>query len=182
MRLLAATDRIARPWKNGGGVTFDVLSFPEQSTLENFAWRISIAEVASDGPFSRFEGIDRSTAILRGEGFRLVLGDGRVEDLRLDAPALAYPGDVATDCSLLAGPVRDLNVMTRRGVYHHRLRLVSGDGVAEGEAVLVCPRGSARITLADGASITMYDNDALVLSAPRFHSDEPVWLVELLPV
>ncbi len=91
MRLLAATDRIARPWKNGGGVTFDVLSFPENATLDTFAWRISIAEVASDGPFSRFEGIDRSTAILRGEGFRLVLGDGRAEDLRLDAPRSLIP-------------------------------------------------------------------------------------------
>ncbi len=55
----------------------------------------SIAEVAADGPFSRFEGIDRSTAILRGEGFRLAFGDGRMENLRLDAPALAYPGDIA---------------------------------------------------------------------------------------
>ncbi len=72
--------------------------------------------------------------------------------------------------------------MTRRGIYRHRLRLVSGEVATEGEAVLICPRGSARITLADCASITMYDNDALVLAAPQFRSDEPVWLVELLPV
>lgn len=182
MRLLAATDRLARPWKNGGGVTFDVLSFPEGSSLETFAWRISIAEVASDGPFSLFPGIDRSTAILRGEGFRLAFGDGRVEELRLDAPAFAYPGDVETDCTLISGPVRDLNVMTRRGVYRHRLRLVSGDCVAQGEAVLVCPSGAARITLADGVNVTIYDNDALVLTAPLFRSDEPVWLVELITV
>lgn len=181
IQLLPATDRIARPWKNGGGVTFDVLSFPEGSTLENFAWRISIAEVASDGPFSRFEGIDRSTAILRGEGFRLAFADGRVEDLRLDAPALAYPGDIATDCTLLGGPVRDLNVMTRRGVYRHRLRLVQGECAAEGEAVLVCPRGAARITTEGRAPITIYDSDALVLTASRFNSDEPIWLVERLP-
>lgn len=182
IQLLPATDRIARPWKNGGGVTFDVLSFPQGSALETFGWRISIAEVASNGPFSRFEGIDRSTAILRGEGFRLVFGDGRVEDLRLDAPALAYPGDIATDCTLLAGPVRDLNVMTRRGVCRHRLTLVSGECAAEGEAVLICPRASARITLADGTTVTIYDNDALVLNAPRFRSDEAVWLVEFMPV
>jgi environmental stress-induced protein Ves len=182
MRLLAATDRLARPWKNGGGVTFDVLSFPEESSLETFAWRISIAEVASDGPFSLFPGIDRSTAILRGEGFRLAFGDGRMEELRLDAPALAYPGDVATDCTLLGGPVRDLNVMTRRGISRHRLRLVSGDCVAQGEAVLVCPRGAVRITTEGDATIAIRENDALVLSSPRFHCDGPVWLVELITV
>ncbi len=71
--------------------------------------------------------------------------------------------------------------MTRRGIYRHRLRLVSGEVAAEGEAVLICPRGSARITLANGQSVTMYDNDALVLDAARFQSDEPVWLVELIP-
>lgn len=182
MRLLKASERAARPWKNGGGVTFDVASFPEGSSLDTFAWRISIAEVAGDGPFSRFEGIDRSTAILAGEGFRLTFGDGRVEDLRLDAPALAYPGDVDAQCTLLGGPVRDLNVMTRRGVYRHRLRLVRGDCVVEGEAVLVCPRGAARITTAGRATITLHDGDALVLSSQRFHGDEPVWLVELIPV
>ena len=182
MRLLKASERAARPWKNGGGVTFDVASFPEGSSLDTFAWRISIAEVAGDGPFSRFEGIDRSTAILAGEGFRLVFDDGRVEDLRLDAPALAYPGDVDAQCTLLGGPVRDLNVMTRRGVYRHRLRLVSGDCVVEGEAVLVCPRGAARITTAGRATITLHDGDALVLSSQRFLGDEPVWLVELIPV
>ncbi|MCU0819781.1 MAG: HutD family protein [Beijerinckiaceae bacterium] len=181
IQLLLASEREARPWKNGGGVTFDVASFPQGSTLETFGWRISIAEVASDGPFSRFEGIDRSTAILRGEGFRLVFGDGRVETLRLDAPALAYPGDVATDCTLLAGPVRDLNVMTRRGIYRHRLTRVSGEISTEGEVVLVCPRGSAAITTG-GTKVTLQENDALVLSAPRFHSDAPVWLAELLPV
>ncbi|MFM8748529.1 HutD family protein [Rhabdaerophilum sp.] len=182
MRLLKASERAARPWKNGGGVTFDVASFPENATLDSFAWRISIAEVATDGPFSRFEGIDRSTAILAGEGFRLTFGDGRVENLRLDAPAFAYPGDIATDCILLGGPVRDLNVMTRRGVYRHRLRLVSGDCVVECEAVLVCPRGAARITTAGRATITLHENDAVVLSSQRFHGDEPVWLVELIPV
>ncbi len=82
---------------------------------------------------------------------------------------------------MLSGAVRDLNVMTRRGVYRHRLKLVSGDCIAEGEAVLVCPRGAARITLADGRGVTIYDNDALVLDAARFQSDEPVWLVELIP-
>lgn len=181
IRLLPAADRLARPWKNGGGVTFDIASFPENASLDTFAWRISIAEVASDGPFSRFDGVDRSTAILSGEGFRLAFADGRVADLRLDAPAFAYPGDLATDCTLLGGPVRDLNVMTRRGAYRHRLRLVEGECIVEGEAVLVCPRGSAHVT-ADGGRIILHENDALVLSAPRFSSDAPLWLAELMPV
>ncbi len=180
MRLLAATDRIARPWKNGGGVTFDVLSFPEGSTLENFGWRISIAEVASDGPFSRFEGIDRSTAILRGRGSA---SSSAMAARKTSArcPPLAYPGDVATDCTLLNGPVRDLNVMTRRGIYRHRLRLVSGE---------VRPRArrcsSARADRHGSRSRMARASPCMTTMRwcwpRRFQSDEPVWLVELLPV
>lgn len=181
MRLLKASERLARPWKNGGGVTFDVATFPENATLDSFAWRISLAEVASNGPFSLFEGIDRSTAILAGEGFRLAFADGRVEDLRLDGPALAYPGDIASDCTLLAGPVRDLNVMTRREVFRHRLRRVRGEVATEGETVVICPRGSATVT-AGGTAVTLNENDALMLTAPRFHSDASLWLAELMRV
>jgi len=47
IKLLKAADRAAIPWKNGGGVTRDVIVSPAGATLENFDWRISIAEIAS---------------------------------------------------------------------------------------------------------------------------------------
>ena len=44
MRLLSAKDRIARPWKNGGGVTRDVAIAPPDANLDTFDWRISFAD------------------------------------------------------------------------------------------------------------------------------------------
>ena len=88
MRLLRAADRVAVPWKNGGGVTHDVIVSPAGATLDDFDWRISIAEIARSGPFSRFPGIDRTLAVLEG---KVVL---TVED---NAPAVLDPHSAALD-------------------------------------------------------------------------------------
>ena len=76
MRLLAARDRLAKPWKNGGGVTRDVAIAPPDAGLDTFDWRISFADVASDGPFSPFPDIDRTLTVVDGEGLALRFGEG----------------------------------------------------------------------------------------------------------
>jgi environmental stress-induced protein Ves len=114
--VLPAALRITVPWKNGGGVTSEIAAFPAGSGLHDFGWRISTALVEKPGPFSCFEGIDRILTVLEGrlrldfvdEGRTVVLGIGE---------SLAFPGDVAVEGTPLDGPVRDLNVMTRRGVW-----------------------------------------------------------------
>ena len=40
----------ASPWKNGGGVTREVAKSPSQAPF----WRLSIANVDQEGPFSSF--------------------------------------------------------------------------------------------------------------------------------
>ena len=113
MRLLRAAERIAQPWKNGGGVTREVAVWPEGSGLDDFLWRVSIAEVASAGPFSRFDGIDRALAILEGR-MALAFADRAIELDAASAP-FAFPGDVACSGTPIGGTVIDLNVMVRRG-------------------------------------------------------------------
>jgi environmental stress-induced protein Ves len=111
--LLRASDRIAVPWKNGGGITREVAIWPPGSGFENFDWRVSIAEVREAGPFSRFENIDRTLMILKGR-LALTIAGGQME-LDPASPACAFAGEA--DCSgvPVGGPVTDLNVMTRRG-------------------------------------------------------------------
>jgi environmental stress-induced protein Ves len=120
MRLLRAADRIATPWKNGGGVTTEVAAFPDGATLADFGWRVSIAEVRQGGPFSVFPGVDRQLAVLVG---RLQLNvDGRTPvEITPASPPVAFPGDVATTAEPLDTPVLDLNVMTRRGQFAARM-------------------------------------------------------------
>src|SRR5690348_16103916 len=71
MRIIRSSDYRRMPWKNGGGETVEVTIAPEGASLDAFDWRVSMARVASSGPFSRFPGVDRTLAVLAGGGMRL---------------------------------------------------------------------------------------------------------------
>jgi uncharacterized protein len=103
-----------QPWKNGAGLTREI-AFGGETAVE-FDWRLSVAEVGRDAPFSAFPGIDRCIVLLRGAGMRLRARDGTF-DHALNAPLapFRFAGDVALDATLLAGACSDFNVMTRRG-------------------------------------------------------------------
>ena len=162
IRLLKAADRAAIPWKNGGGVTRDVIVSPAGATLENFDWRISIAEIASDGPFSTFPGIDRQLAVLHGK-VALTL-DGRPPvTLDPETPALDFPGEAAVASQLVDGPSMDLNVMTRRGRYNSRLsRLSSAQPKLKSSQVIVIAANSL-IVISGNRVIAMAKLDALLI-------------------
>jgi environmental stress-induced protein Ves len=103
-----------QPWKNGAGLTREI-AFGGPSAAE-FDWRVSVAEVAHDAPFSAFPGIDRCITLLRGAGMRLRAPDGRV-DHALTEPLtpFRFSGDVPLTATLRGGACSDFNVMTRRG-------------------------------------------------------------------
>jgi environmental stress-induced protein Ves len=117
VRVLAAHDRKPVPWKNGGGFTREIALHPLGATMDDFQWRVSTAEVAADGPFSRFEGVDRTLVILAGAGFDLAIGNAPPVRLTPGSEPLAFAADTPTAATLLTGPVTDLNVMVRRGLW-----------------------------------------------------------------
>lgn len=107
------------PWKNGGGITHEIVSQPPGP---GFDWRISIATIAADGPFSTFPGIDRHILLLDAPAdaplhtVHLRSDDGAI-DHALDTPLtpFAFPGEARIDGTLpRGGPSQDFNVMTRR--------------------------------------------------------------------
>ena len=98
-------------WKNGGGITRDLLAWPPDAA--SWQLRISVAEVARDGPFSDFSGIDRWFAVLQGAGVALQL-PGRRHELRHGTAPLHFHGALAPMCWLLDGPTSDLNLLVRR--------------------------------------------------------------------
>lgn len=97
------------PWKNGGGVTRELVAWPRNS---NWDWRMSVAEVASDGAFSRFEGVQRWFAVLNGNGVQLQM-DEAVHVLTVSSEPFSFDGAAAVDCKLLSGATQDFNLMTR---------------------------------------------------------------------
>jgi environmental stress-induced protein Ves len=97
------------PWKNGAGSTREYFREPA------IDWRLSVAEVASDGPFSTFPGLDRALVLLSGRGMELTSAEWTV---RLTSPlrCFEFPGDLPISATLVDGPTTDLNVMWRRDV------------------------------------------------------------------
>ena len=170
MRLIRADQYRRMPWKNGGGETVEVAVSPEGARLADFDWRVSMARVASDGPFSAFPGIDRTLTILEGRGLRLQVGPAVPVELEGGSPPLSFPADVATEAWLLGGPVLDLNVMTRRGLLRHEVeRLAVVDradvAIASRTALVLCQSGSIHVDTGQGR-VALGSLDSLRVDEP----------------
>ena len=167
MRVLRAADYRRMPWKNGGGETTEIAVWPENAGLDDFGWRVSMARVERDGPFSAFPGIDRTLSILEGEGLRLAVAGQPAVELDGVAAPYAFPADAPTDSALLDGAVTDLNVMTRRGRFKHAVRRVDvleKTKVAPDAKVtmLLCHRGAVDVAVGTEAG-RLGELDCLVL-------------------
>jgi len=134
---------VPQPWKNGAGLTREIAVGPRGAGHADFDWRISLAEVGADAPFSAFPGIDRCITLLSGAGMRLASLDGSI-DHRLDQPLLpfCFPGELALNATLFDGACSDFNVMTRRGAWTAEVSIVRtacelADADADADAMLL---------------------------------------------
>jgi uncharacterized protein len=96
----------ATPWKNGGGKTREIARHEVDNAL---VWRISLADVANDGPFSHFPGLMRILTVIDGDGIDLHMPD-KVIQARPGVP-VQFSGDVPVNGRLTKGPIRDLNLI-----------------------------------------------------------------------
>jgi environmental stress-induced protein Ves len=170
MRLIRASECRAMPWKNGGGTTTEIAVHPPGASLDAFDWRISMAHVGGDGPFSSFPGIDRTLAVLRGNGIRLAFGDGEAITLDRQTEPFAFAADRAVAGQLVAGPIDDLNVMSRRGGWTHAMRRIIGASpqavrIDAGLLVLVAHAGGWAVTVASRTE-TLAPGDSALLEGP----------------
>ena len=99
------------PWKNGLGTTRELAA--SHPAGDKFCWRISVADVTANGPFSEFAGYTRVLLLLEGAGIDLATDDGVVR-LRAPFELAEFSGDDATDGTLVDGRIRDLNVIAER--------------------------------------------------------------------
>ncbi|WP_299927507.1 HutD family protein [uncultured Nocardioides sp.] len=102
-RTVRAADVRPRPWANGGGTT------RELAVADDGAWRISLADVDRDGPFSTFAGRQRLLTVVEGPVLDLQV-DGDAQVVEPQRP-FAFSGDASTVASVPEGPVRVLNVV-----------------------------------------------------------------------
>ena len=158
IRLLPASERRAMPWKNGGGVTREISASPEGASLDAFDWRVSMAEVAAAGPFSRFAGIDRILTVLEGE-LELSFPGAEAVVLTPGSAPFAFSGDRDCAGAPRGGAVVDFNVMVRRGAVRAEVRRVRGEAplTARGEALLVMALEAGRL-----AGLSLDELDAVL--------------------
>ena len=164
VRLLTPNDYRSMPWKNGAGRTTEIAVHPAGAGLDAFAWRVSIASVERNGPFSAFPGIDRTIVLLDGAGMRLS-GAGREIDLTTRFVPHEFRGDQSVDCTLVAGPCRDFNAMFRRGRARGSVAVVRGS-VAEFDPAQFClsyaATGAHECTIARRGAHRLDEGHALV--------------------
>ncbi|MGF6242676.1 environmental stress-induced protein Ves [Paraburkholderia sp. GAS38] len=176
--LLRGVDLVAAPWKNGGGVTREVAAFPAGAGLDAFVWRVSIADVAQAGPFSRFDGIDRTLVLLSGAGMLLDEAQGPTHALTQALDIARFAGEAAIDARLVDGATRDFNLMVRRGAATGEVEVWRGEGEHRASAastrhlsadvvLLFCAAGSLEVTLGDAAPLTLVTDDTLQIDAPE---------------
>lgn len=156
-------DVAAQPWRNGGGSTRELIALPDGGSW----WlRVSVAEVAADGPFSVYAGVERWFAVVDGAGVVLGFADG---ERRIEAggSVLRFDGADAPACRLIDGPTHDLNLMLRGGARGSLQRAAAGTAWREAWAWrAVFTAGPARLHLADEAGAACVELDAGTLAYP----------------
>ena len=90
-----------QPWKNGRGVTSEVIRVPD---ADDYHLRISVAEVIESGPFSTFPGYTRWSFLLAGGP--IWLNEAPLVEL------VELPGELEIDARV-AAPATLLNVLGR---------------------------------------------------------------------
>ncbi|AXK40392.1 HutD/Ves family protein [Crenobacter cavernae] len=168
---------------------------PAGADLETFDYRISLANVASDGPFSFFSGVDRTLALITGErdgdGLELSFADSATHhSLTPQSAPLVFAGELAVVSRLTGGPVLDFNVMTRRARCRHRvseLRLTEALTLAHGADTFLLLAAGDACTANDGFRCeTLARLDALSLAVPGVltltpHGPCRLFRIEILP-
>jgi hypothetical protein len=112
--IIRLADCPSQPWKNGLGRTREIAVQPSNAGMDDFLWRVSIAEVDSAAPFSSFPGVDRQIVLLDGNGFTMTLDDDRVHPLTTPLVPFGFAGESKVAVTLTDGPTRDFNLMVRR--------------------------------------------------------------------
>jgi hypothetical protein len=136
---LTPRDYRVQPWANGRGQTVELARGDDAGGM---VWRLSVAQVVEDGPFSRLPGIRRSLTVIEGPGFALA-GEGIA--LRADPLVpVAFAGDIAIAAQGVTGPSRDFNVMVRASLPPPEVWLATGV-VGAGGLLALFALGAVRV-------------------------------------
>ena len=113
-RVIPANEYRRERWRNGLCWTREIHAAVNRAAGDPWEWRLSIAEIERDAPFSSFPGVERELVLLSGNGLRLRFDDGESALLEPPHGRLRFAGERGVAAELLAGPTQDFNLMWRR--------------------------------------------------------------------
>ena len=157
MRIQRVDEHRTMPWANGLGTSYEVAS--DRNVDGVWTWRVAIAPVVLDGPFSVMPGVDRKLVVLEGNGMVLEVDGESVECL--PSRVVRFSGDSITFARLVDGPVVDLGLMTVRGsVTGSMIVVVDVGNVVESDVLVAI--GDAVFEDENGRQYRLGINDALL--------------------
>ena len=133
MRIQRVDEHSAMPWANGLGTSYEVAS--DRNADGEWTWRVAIAPVVLDGPFSVMPGVDRELVVIEGNGMVLNVDDESVKCM--PGQVVRFSGDSVTIARLLDGPTVDLGLMTVRGSVTESMLVVVDVGDVTDSNVIV---------------------------------------------
>lgn len=122
-QILTTQDYRNMPWKNGQGSTLE-LARSHGEGLDDFDWRVSIADVKAAGSFSFFQNRQRIIGVLEGEGLTLHVDKNPAVTLK-QKEFFAFNGESEVYAELIQGAIRDFNVIYNPEKYQARLQWVN---------------------------------------------------------
>ena len=145
------------PWANGRGTSYEIAS--DRNEAGEWTWRLAMAPVNEDGPFSRIECVNRFLAVVEGAGMLLTVDRKKLQCLPMQV--VRFRGDAITEATLTDGPIMDINLMVRRKEADGEMAIVSDAGVLQGASIVIAVGGSTKVKCGD--SITALErHDSLL--------------------
>lgn len=104
----------AMPWRNGRGVTLEIAREP--AIGEEFAWRLSLADIDTDGEFSAYPGYRRALVLVAGNSLHLRFRGRGNRLLDPSSRGARFEGEWQTHCAIPEGRCTDLSLIVRKGL------------------------------------------------------------------
>ncbi len=176
------------PWKNGLGTTLEIAT-DAMEPGGPWSWRLSIADVPSRAPFSKFPGIDRHLAVLDGLGMKLYRGEADPTEaaqqpiaIPREGTAFAFAGEDVFIGEPIGHGVRDANLMLDRRRWRGSLEVlrnasecsVTTDAdltlvyAAQGTCFLPAERKHESLHLSEGSTVLLEGQATIVAFSGTF--------------
>ncbi len=157
MKIQRRAEHTPMPWANGRGTSYEIASNRNSEGL--WTWRLAMAPVNEDGPFSRIECVNRSLVVVEGAGMNLSVDRKKMQCEPMQV--VQFRGEAVTEASLTGGPILDINLMVRRNDATGTMKILDNAEQAIKASIVVAISGPAMV-ICDGAEVNLDQYDALI--------------------